>query len=78
MRQKQTRWGAFAADTPACSELPLRQHQQNPLKKRSFQQPVSLTVSQNFGICSEPRSMGNAIAWWRERPPISVALLQSS
>ena len=32
----------------------------------------------NFGICSEPRSMGNAIASWRERPPISVALLQSS
>jgi hypothetical protein len=41
MRQKQTRCGAFAADTPACSELPLRQHQQNPLKKRSFQQPAS-------------------------------------
>ena len=38
----------------------------------------SLTVSQNFGICSEPRSMGNATAFWRERPPISVALLQSS
>ena len=38
----------------------------------------NLTVSQNFGIYSEPRSMGNAIAWWRERPPISVALLQSS
>jgi len=32
----------------------------------------------NFGICSEPRSMGNAIASWRERRPISVALLQSS
>jgi hypothetical protein len=32
----------------------------------------------NFRICSEPRSMGNAIASWRERPPISVALLQSS
>ena len=40
-------------------------------------QSHSLTVSQNFGICSEPRSMGNAIASWRERP-ISVALLQSS
>src|SRR5262249_6626405 len=30
----------------------------------------------NFGICSAPRSMGNAIASWRERRPISVALLQ--
>ena len=39
---------------------------------------TSLTVSQNFGICSEPRSMGNAIASWRERPPVSGALLQSS
>ena len=32
----------------------------------------------NFGIYSEPRSMGTAIASWRARPPISVALLQSS
>jgi len=32
----------------------------------------------NFGVCCEQRSMGNARASWRERPPISVASLQSS
>jgi hypothetical protein len=39
---------------------------------------LSLTVSQISVSVSEPRSMGTAIASWRERPPISVALLQSS
>ena len=42
-----------------------------------FLWPSSYCVT-NFGICSEPRSMGNAIASWRERPPVSVALLRSS
>jgi hypothetical protein len=42
-----------------------------------FHQP-NLTVSQISVSVSEPRSMGTAIASWRERPPISVALLQSS
>src|SRR3954451_13701479 len=32
----------------------------------------------NFGVRSERRSMGNVRASWRERPPISVASLQSS
>jgi putative DNA primase/helicase len=32
----------------------------------------------NFGVCCEQRSMGNARASLRERPPISVASLQSS
>src|SRR5499433_4444212 len=47
------------------------------LRLQSFTEPYSYCVT-NFGICSEPRSMGNAIASWRERRPISVALLQSS
>ena len=32
----------------------------------------------NSGVRSERRSMGNVRASWRERPPISVASLQSS
>ena len=32
----------------------------------------------NLGVCCEQRSMGNARASLPERPPISVALLQSS
>ena len=32
----------------------------------------------NFGVRSERRSMGNVRASWQERPPISVASLQSS
>ena len=32
----------------------------------------------NFGVRSERRSMGNVRVSWQERPPISVASLQSS
>jgi hypothetical protein len=39
---------------------------------------INLTVSQTLVSGSERRSMGNARASWRERPPISVASLQSS
>src|SRR5262249_37998926 len=46
-------------------------------RKTFFTADYSYCVT-NFDICSEPRSMGNAIASWRERRPISVALLQSS
>lgn len=41
MRQKQTRCGAFAADSPACSELRHRETSTNRPKKCSFQQPAS-------------------------------------
>jgi uncharacterized protein len=43
-----------------------------------FSLPAYSYCVTNFGICSEPRSMGNAIVSWQERPPVSVALLQSS
>ena len=36
------------------------------------------TCVTNFGVRSERRSMGNVRASWQERPPISVASLQSS
>ena len=54
-----------------------------PKLSEALGQPViirgpNLTVSQNFGVRSERRSMGNVRASWQERPPISVASLQSS
>jgi hypothetical protein len=56
----------------------MRKHRENAPQNELFQQPANLTVSQISVSVSELRSMGIAIASWRERPPISVALLQSS
>ena len=47
------------------------------LATQFFRQPASLTVSQ-ICVCCGQRSMGNARASLPERPPISVASLQSS